>query len=334
MDSLEFDLHAQILSSLASTLAKDSTTSNDEVQRLIRAGPSMPAPSQPTTPKPNANGGIIPESEGHLSEGGIMTMRHQHALIAQAKFAAESSGQFDQDLVPRLCGYLHSLPKYQFSDGFGLKGKSSADVLTSQIVTHLFTVAGKRASVRQEILDSVWDYVDKLSTLVLSDDAAKICEFTLPSLNGLLTALETSTLAFQPRDFADLVSHSNAFLSSETSEHIRKAIDTVKQDAGNTYARRVLTQYSRESIVLSSNRVVLQVLTVKRNMIGSLIASHVAKAEDIVDSVAIQESRTKHTFEYSSDDEKPTLATQAKEPSVESPAKSFDDIWTALLTAP
>lgn len=49
-------------------------------------------------------------------------MRHQHALIAQAKFAAESSGQFDQDLVPRLCGYLHSLPKYQFSDGFGLKG--------------------------------------------------------------------------------------------------------------------------------------------------------------------------------------------------------------------
>jgi hypothetical protein len=49
-------------------------------------------------------------------------MRHQHALIAQAKFAAESTGQFDHELVPRLNGYLHSLPNYKFSDGFGLRG--------------------------------------------------------------------------------------------------------------------------------------------------------------------------------------------------------------------
>ncbi|KAG0095832.1 phosphatidylinositol-4- kinase [Podila epicladia] len=329
MDSLEFDLHSQILSSLASTLAKDSATTNDDVQRLIRAGPSLPAPSQPSTPKPHSSG---TENEGHLAEGGLMTMRHQHALIAQAKFAAESLGQFDQDLVPRLCGYLHSLPKYQFSDGFGLKGKSSADTLTAQLIAHLFTIAGKRSAVRQEILDSVWDYLDKLSTLIVSDNAVKVCEFVLPSLNGFLTALENATLSFQPRDFADLVSHSNAFLSSETSEHIRKAIDIVKQDTANTYARRVLTQYARESIVLSSNRVVLQVLTVKRNMIGSLIASHIAKTEDIVESVAVQESHIKHTFEFSSDDEKPTLSTETNE--AQSSVQSFDDIWTSLLAAP
>lgn len=144
--------------------------------------------------------------------------------------------------------------------------------------------------------------------------------------------MENSALNFQPRDFADLVSHSNAFLSSETSEHIRKAIDIVKQDTANTYARRVLTQYARESIVLSSNRVVLQVLTVKRNMIGSLIASHIAKTEDIVDSVAVQELRVKHNFEFSSDDEKPTLSTEANES--QSSTQSFDDTWTSLLAAP
>lgn len=66
--SLEFDLHSQILSSLASTLAKDSATTNDEVQRLIRAGPLLPAPSQPSTPKPHSNGA----EEGHLPEGGLM----------------------------------------------------------------------------------------------------------------------------------------------------------------------------------------------------------------------------------------------------------------------
>lgn len=93
----------------------------------------------------------------------------------------------------------------------------------------------------------------------------------LPSLNGLLAALETSTLDFQPRDFSNLVSHSNSFLSNETAESIRRAIVQVKQDPNDTYARRVLAQYAGESIVLSSNRVVLQVLTVKRNMIGCLI---------------------------------------------------------------
>ncbi|KAF9300463.1 phosphatidylinositol-4- kinase [Mortierella antarctica] len=227
MDSLEFDLHSQILFSLASTLAKDTATTANDVQRLIRAGPCLPSPSQPSTPQPQANTTTTTNEVGAgpvLAEGGLMTIRHQHALVAQAKFAAESSGQFDNDLIPRLSGYLHSLSNYQYSDGFGLK-------------------------------------------------ADKVCEFVLPSLNGLLAALETSTLEFEPRDFSNLVSHSNAFLSSETAESIRRAILQVKQDSNDTYASRVLSQYAGESIVLSSNRVVLQVLTVKRNMIGCLIHS-------------------------------------------------------------
>ncbi|KAG0310681.1 phosphatidylinositol-4- kinase [Dissophora globulifera] len=297
MDSLEFDLHSQILSSLATTLAKDSATSKAEVQRLIRTGPNPNNSAEDAGPASS------------LAEGGYMTMRHQHALVAQARFAAESTGQFDQDLVPRLCGYLHSLSNFQFSDGFGLKGKSPADSLTYNLTTHLLTIAGKRPAVRQQILDSVWSYLDKLSVLVKSDNADKICEFALPSLNGLLAALETSTLAFQPRDFADLVSHSNAFLSSETSESIRKAVNYVKQDVNNSYARRVLSQYAEESVVLSSNRVVLQVLTVKRNMIGCLIKSH---------------------FIQPATKELPN-GTAGTSPST---YLAFDDIWSALLTHP
>ncbi|KAF8932770.1 phosphatidylinositol-4- kinase [Dissophora ornata] len=293
MDSLEFDLHSQILTSLASTLAKDSTTSTDEVQRLVSAGPSAT-----------------------LAEGGLMTMRHQHALIAQAKFAAESSGQFDNDLVPRLCGYLHSLANFQFSDGFGLKGKSPADSLTYNLATHLLTIAGKRPAVRQQVLDSIWSYLDKLSSFVKSDNAEKVCEFALPSLNGLLAALETSSLEFQPRDFADLVSHSNPFLSSGTTENIRKAINIVKQDTNNSYARRLLSQYAEESIILSSNRVVLQVLTVKRNMIGCLINVQLAKAQ------------TKEQADDAAD------AKSAEKAQKSSAYLTFDDTWSTLLTTP
>jgi hypothetical protein len=76
--SLEFDLHSQILSSLASTLAKDSTTQADEVQRLIRAGPRLPSPSQPSTPKPYATGVVGGVAEGAaepvLAEGGLMVI--------------------------------------------------------------------------------------------------------------------------------------------------------------------------------------------------------------------------------------------------------------------
>ncbi|KAF9328773.1 phosphatidylinositol-4- kinase [Podila minutissima] len=276
MDSLEFDLHSQILFSLASTLAKDTATTADDVQRLIRAGPCLPSPSQPSTPQPQANTTKTTNEVGAgpvLAEGGLMTIRHQHALVAQAKFAAESSGQFDNDLIPRLSGYLHSLSNYQYSDGFGLKGRSPADSLTYNLVSNLLTVAGTRPLARQQVLDSIWAYLSKLSSFVFSESADKVCEFVLPSLNGLLAALETSTLEFEPRDFSNLVSHSNAFLSSETAESIRRAILQVKQDSNDTYASRVLSQYAGENIVLSSNRVVLQVLTVKRNMIGCLIHS-------------------------------------------------------------
>ncbi|KAF9116746.1 phosphatidylinositol-4- kinase [Mortierella sp. AM989] len=301
MDSLEFDLHSQILSSLASTLAKDFTTSQDEVQRLIKVGPTLPSTS-------NVNGGNGDAST--LLDGGLMTMRHQHALIAQAKFAAESSGQFDQDLVPRLSGYLHSLPNFKFSDGFGLKGKSPADSLTYNLTTHLLTIAGKRPAVRQQILDSVWSYLDKLSSLVVSNNAERVCEFVLPSVNGFLAAMETTSFEFQPRDFADLVSHSNAFLSSENSEKIRQAVTTVKQDASNCYARRVLSLYAGESTVLSSNRVVLQVLTVKRNVIGSLINAHLAKLQI-------------------KDQAEETVQNKLTEGIV-----SFEDIWSTLLKTP
>ncbi|KAG0329284.1 phosphatidylinositol-4- kinase, partial [Podila horticola] len=311
MDSLEFDLHSQILSSLASTLAKDTATTANDVQRLIRAGPYLPSSSQPSTPQPQTNTtATTNEVNGAgpvLVEGGLMTIRHQHALVAQAKFAAESSGQFDSDLIPRLSSYLHSLSNYQYSDGFGLKGRSPADSLTYNLVSNLLTIAGTRPSARQQVLDSIWAYLNKLSSFVFSENADKICEFVLPSLNGLLAALETSTLEFEPRDFSNLVSHSNAFLSTETAESIRKAIVQVKQDSNDTYARRVLSQYAGESIVLSSNRVVLQVLTVKRNMIGCLIHSQ----------------RTKAPI--------PTTETTAT-PASSSPA--FNDIWTSLLTTP
>ncbi|KAF9355760.1 phosphatidylinositol-4- kinase [Mortierella sp. NVP85] len=261
-----------------------------------------------------------------------MTMRHQHALIAQAKFAAESTGQFDHELVPRLNGYLHSLPNYKFSDGFGLRGKSAADSLTFSLVTHLLTIAGKRPTARQEILEGIWTYLDKLSTLVVSDDAAKICEFVLPSLNGLLTALETSTFEIDTKGFAAMGPHLSAFLSSATADHIRQAVEkTTKQESGSSYARRVLVSYARESVILGSNRVVLQVLTVKRNMIARLINSYVTKERHVNGHV-----NGNHTREHSNDDEKPSAVPHSsEEPSSLGVAlESFDDIWSLLLSEP
>ncbi|KAF9190169.1 phosphatidylinositol-4- kinase, partial [Haplosporangium sp. Z 767] len=329
-----FDLHSQILSSLASSLAKDATTSSDEVHRFIQAGPTLPLPSQPSTPKPQSNGdGLSPISatDNVLSEGGIMSLRHQHALIAQAKFAAESTGQFDQVMVPRLCGYLHSLPNYQFGDGLGLKGSTTAtvDSLTLSLTTHLLTIASKRSSARQEIMDSIWDYLDRLSTLALSGSAAKVCEFVLPSLNGLLTALETAAFEYEPRDFADLVSHSSAFLSSATSEHIRKAIDTIKNESSDSYARRVLSSFARKSIILSSNRIVLQVLTVKRNVIARLIEAHLAKTQHV-------NGHVQHAREFSNDVEIPSVNAVTKTSSSGNIASlsSFDDIWTEFMSKP
>lgn len=160
----------------------------------------------------------------------------------------------------------------------------------------------------------------------------------LPSLNGLLTALESSKFEFESRDFADLVSHSNALLSNSTSEHIRKAIDTITQEP-SSYARRVLATYARDNILLSSNRVVLQVLTVKRNMIARLIEANTAKVqlteeqkvEADVEALAL-EGKARHTLEYSSEDEKPSVHTVIDVLPSTTAAQSFEAIWTSLLS--
>ncbi|KAF9436184.1 phosphatidylinositol-4- kinase, partial [Entomortierella beljakovae] len=332
MSSIEFDLHSQILTSLASALAKDKSTSADEVHRLIRAGPVLPSPSQPSSPRPNSNGSTrsSDSSENILAEGGIMTMRHQHALIAQAKFAADSSGKYDEELVPRLSGYLHSLPSYRFGDVFGLRGKAPVDNLTFSLVTNLLTIASKRPTARQEVLEPVWSYLDKLSSLALSSDATKVCEFVLPSLNGLLAALETTSFAFEARDFAAFVSHASPFLASESTNKIREAIEAIKSDVSNPFARKVLVNYARESIILSSNRVVLQVLTVKRNMIARLVGSHIPQSKaDEVEELSIQNGHSQER----SEDEKPSIASSDDKVSAGS-IESFDDIWIALMQAP
>ena len=167
-----------------------------------------------------------------------------------------------------------------------------------------------------------------------------MCEFVLPSLNGLWTALETSTLAFEPKDFADLVAHSNAFLSNETSEHIRKAIDTIKQGTANIYARRVLIQYTREGIVLSSNRVILQVLTVKRNMMGRIIDAQISQTARVNGTTnGHVHTNGKHALEHSEDDgpsqhNDAASSTASLVPDNVASVKSFGEIWTALLIKP
>jgi hypothetical protein len=49
-------------------------------------------------------------------------------------------------------------------------GRSPADSLTYNITSHLLTIAGKRPTVRQQVLDSIWAYLDKLASFIISDN--------------------------------------------------------------------------------------------------------------------------------------------------------------------
>ena len=49
-------------------------------------------------------------------------------------------------------------------------GKSPADSLTYSLTSNLLTIAGKRPTVRQKVLDSIWSYLDKLASYLNSDN--------------------------------------------------------------------------------------------------------------------------------------------------------------------
>lgn len=78
-------------------------------------------------------------------------------------------------------------------------GRSPADSLTYNLVSNLLTIAGTRPSARQQVLDSIWAYLNKLSSFVFSENGIVIVLDRLWISEGETCAhneLNTKSLSF------------------------------------------------------------------------------------------------------------------------------------------
>ncbi|KAJ1978490.1 phosphatidylinositol-4- kinase, partial [Dimargaris verticillata] len=322
MDGLEFpDLHHQILHQLATTLAhRPDPLADQRISHLWNQFPPLPArsasPENDEAPGSTNRATAAPPSHEPASKpdrvsAAVLTARQQNALLAGARCALETkSSDTRRALMARLLPYLEALPYYVFPENHRWKEVSPEDRFVYEFVSYILNVAADEmhqsgASTGHEppskpiataVLDGVWAYLAAHVRMVCDDDSPRVCTFVLPSLNGLLQALEDTALPFpwtwvvQVYDLAKVLLHATCLDQitqkiaavqrgpgrrsappTETPNYHDRSNGTVLSNASDTgawrYARQVLKKYQAAGTPFSSNSVVTRYLGLVRNVL-------------------------------------------------------------------
>ncbi|KAJ1970717.1 phosphatidylinositol-4- kinase, partial [Dimargaris xerosporica] len=317
--SLEFpDLHHQILHQLATTLAqRPDPLADQRISHLWNQFP--PLPTRLTSPENDGATGSAEQANTAPAANEpaaqvtttVLTARQQNALLAGARCALETkSSDTRRALMTRLLPYLEALPCYVFPENHRWKEVSPEDRFVYEFVSYILNVAademhqsGASASqgqpttpIAMAVLDAVWAYLAAHVRMVCDDDGPRVCTFVLPSLNGLLQALEDTTLPFPWTWVVQVYDLAKVLLHATSLDQITQKIAAVRRGPGRRsappteshnyhgrcngtlfsnvsdpgawrYARQVLKKYQAAGTPFSSNSVVARYLGLVRNVL-------------------------------------------------------------------
>ncbi|KAL1922497.1 uncharacterized protein VTP21DRAFT_10036 [Calcarisporiella thermophila] len=285
LDSLELDLHSLILDQLAELLVHPKAgTTDEDLNRLFARLPYLP----------EANGGL----NGVNGDKSLWNLnkRHENALKALAKYTLNVSEDRQHDLVKKILAYIEHLPDYTFEENLNWKQYAPADRVTNFLTTSLLKIANKNSKVSRTIVDSVWAYMGRLTSLVKSGNADYVCSFVLPSLNGLFRAIQNSEYPWLGEHLHSLVEHTRELINDDSLLHIEESIASCLKSTDNSvYSRRLLAKYWESGNPLSNNRIILDILLAARNMLAKILTSNSRSKQEIANEDNGEQTSTMNT---------------------------------------
>lgn len=97
---------------------------------------------------------------------------------------------------------------------------------------------------------------------------------------GLSRALQLSPFLYKPNQLLALCKNTQPLIRDDILDLIRISISSCLRDAeGTAYSRRVLARYWEDGMPLSSNRVILDLLTIFRNTLARVLAQDLPSTE-------------------------------------------------------
>ncbi|CAG8516675.1 5515_t:CDS:10 [Ambispora gerdemannii] len=257
MDSLEFDLHALILDSLANVLSRQVTsTTKDELLRLVTRCPLL-LPSDGLE-----NGNAV----------GFMTKSYQQSISSLAVFAANTTSTTHLvEVLPHLLNHLKQLPAFSFEETLTWKDYSLPDELAGNLISELLIIAIRYPDKRNEIIDSVWAFIETLTELIKCRNE-HICTVVLPLFNGCIRAIQTSNIAWDIQDFMALSKKTLDLIHNDSLSFINGEIDSLLQsvDPKEAYGKRLLAKYQFIDSPLSTNSLIFGLFTMKKNILSRI----------------------------------------------------------------
>ncbi|KAJ1990389.1 phosphatidylinositol-4- kinase [Dimargaris cristalligena] len=255
----------------------------------------------------------------------VINSRQQSAILACARWALGSKNSTTRcQLVRRLLPYLVALPRYQYVENYRWKLISPEDRFVYEFTSYLLNIAAEELAgmsnvdsfppigtyqsfvhgetdpagdqsgvMAAAILETVWGYLESHVELVHSSDCVRLVNFVLPSLNGVLQALEDVPLGFPADWVIQTYSLAKRLLHTECLDQITTKVNAVRRgppsstrprppsglqsipegtsrqpsQAAWRYARRILKKYTDSGSPFSSNAVVVRYLGFIRNVL-------------------------------------------------------------------
>ncbi|KAI8581455.1 hypothetical protein K450DRAFT_233176 [Umbelopsis ramanniana AG] len=262
MNSLDFDLHARILSKLAETLADSrAKTTNDELARLKQKCTPLTSDNlDQTLRKQNGNSAIV------------VTYRGQQGIKSLAKFASAASPEIQRETLPTLISYLRHLPAYEWEHIVKAKGPLPQESLTYVLVQTLLEIGYKLTDEYESINAALWEYAEVLLRGLESRNVEYTVGFLLPSLAGLSKALQESPYLYRQNQLLHIIQNTQPLIQNETLDHVRYAIDTcISERQSDDYCREIAKKYWDDKQPLSNNRLIYDLLVILRNVTGRMV---------------------------------------------------------------
>ncbi|KAI7897758.1 uncharacterized protein BX663DRAFT_527118 [Cokeromyces recurvatus] len=181
--------------------------------------------------------------------------------------------------MPRLLAYIRHLPAYQWEPIILKKGPPPSDMITYSLVAGLLKIADQCPEVYDQIIQTLWRYV-KFIIQIMYENVEFTVTFILPSLAGFLRALQLSPYLYRTDQFLSLYENTKVLIRDDTLDLIQVSITSCLRDAEESaYSRCVLARYLQDGIPLSSNKFILDLLVIFRNILFRILTNNNEKTE-------------------------------------------------------
>ncbi|GAA5845618.1 hypothetical protein JCM9279_006050 [Rhodotorula babjevae] len=195
MDSLDGNLHQELLSALAANLA--STSAHDDVALLAA---SFDAVNPATT---HAVNGIAARLNGdaHDHEGDLLTLDQLEGMVAFAQYTAAAN--YDRTHLDQVVALLDAVPRWSLESALGIQTShdlAPADQLAFALADAALRAANADSSARDKVLDTVTHVQAELEKQTRDGPGHRIIAYVLPALNGIRRAFASAPFIFTAAD--------------------------------------------------------------------------------------------------------------------------------------